>query len=442
MISYSSAPLQVKFENQAYADLIVKRNFGFQLNVPFKMKAVPGLFYEINYGVDSYSFDLQPTGIIRSFFIHYLGASVGYENKWYTKNTKDFLRLGGGVSFLHFRGARSKILVFDINKNISSLSTIGTPFPVVFSPHLKIDYNWQTESLRSFRVGIYAATSFQNILIGDFSINDDLDNFSGSIKKKHEYFGIQLGVNVSQARKQRVKERVNKGLLKDPKPINNTISKFNYAFNMGTGSKIFISNPNTYAAERPEMVNLNLSYGVDMSRSIPILDKYHALLAFSFHTNESKIRAVYKVPSTDELITIDTKLNDIHIISGGLGYNFLKNNKNKQNFFQLATILNLNANLFDSQAQLIQNPIDDSPLWSLTSSNEGRVFFSSKLNFDHYRKIRDNRYLRMGLSLERGRDIMVGQLENGANEISEFYQNNFAIRLHLGILLKSEKLKI
>ncbi len=108
-----------------------------------------------------------------------------------------------------------------------------------------------------------------------------------------------------------------------------------YAFHIGTGSKIFISNPNVFAAEKPDNVNLNLSYGFDISRSIPILDKYHATLAFSYQATESTLKADYLNPNTNVLTTIDTKLNTVQVVSGGIGYNLLKNKKNKPNFFQI-----------------------------------------------------------------------------------------------------------
>lgn len=441
LVTYSSAPLKAEFSGQVNTNLDLKRNIGFQLNLSNKVGGIRNFNYDFSLGLDSYNFDLRPNGIIRSFFIGYLGLGIGYEFKKPLKK-ENFLSIGGGISFLHFLGARSLIIDRGISNTIVSETFIGGALPVVFSPNLNISYNWQTESLRSFQVGIYAATSFQNILVGDFTIRDGNDLFSGSISKKHEYVGIQLGINVSQARRERAKERAKKGLLKDPKPINNTISVFSYAANVGSGSKLFISNPNTFAADKPEKVNFNLTYGFDISRSIPILDKYHALLAFSYHANDSKLRAVYRDPVSDERVSIDTRLKRVHVISGGVGYNFLKNKKNRPNFFQLAAIINVNVNLIEDQTLEIQNPIDDTPIWELTSMPYVPVFFSRKLVFNHYRKWKGNKYLRLGLSVERGLDLVAGEIINNTGAISEFYQNNFAIRFHVGILLKSERSKI
>lgn len=442
LIGASSLPLNLQYDDQVLNDFVVNRNFGFQLNVPFKIQKLPEWYYEFNYGVDSYSFNLPPNGILRAFSITYFGASIGYEYKWKVANEFDFMRVSGGISFLHFQGARSKIGVSGSSNNISTSAALGNRFPLVFSPFIKLDYNWQVKSLKSYRLGIYAATSFQNILIGDFSIIGDQGSFSGSIHKKHEYFGIHFGFNISSNRRKKVEERMSKGLLKDPKPIDNTISKLTYGVNFGTGSKIFIRNPNVFAAEQPEQVNLNFTYGFDISRSIPFFDRHHAFLALSYNANDSELRALYRNPTTNELFTIDTKLSIIHLVSAGLGYHFLKNKSNKDNFIQISPQVNLNVNLIQDESIEILNPENSRALWVLSTQNEGRVFFSSKLSINHLRKMNDNRYLRLGVSVERGRDLLVGKLVDNNERISEFYQNNFAIRFHVGILLKSEQSKI
>ncbi len=98
--------------------------------------------------------------------------------------------------------------------------------------------------------------------------------------------------------------------------------------------------------------------------------------------------------------------------------------------------------MINDQSISIANPEDGSPLWTLNARDEGKVFFSSQLKMDHFRKLKNNRFLRLGLSFERGRDLLVGELENSAGEFSEFYQNNFAIKFHIGIMLRSDNNKI
>ncbi len=127
LTSYSSAPLEVDFDTRQASNFEISRNFGFQLNIPIKINKIPSLICEFNLGLDSYSFDLQPYGIQRSFFIHYRGLSLGYEYRHSLKEN-NYLRLGGAVSFLNFLGARSSIGVQASDTRISTTALIGTHF--------------------------------------------------------------------------------------------------------------------------------------------------------------------------------------------------------------------------------------------------------------------------------------------------------------------------
>ena len=434
IVSYSSAPLKISFDDEAAINLLAKNNFGFQVNLASRFISNPKLIYEFHAGVDSYSFNLQPLGVLRSFFIHYAGVGISYEHKW-NFNENNYLRLNGGISALHFIGARSKLTDNGQNKRITSDANIGNKARVVFSPRLSLDYNWQTSTLRSYRVGLYAATSFQNILRSDFTVIDDGKSYKGSFTKRHEIIGLSMGINISTARRQRTAERRQLGLSKNPKPIDHTFSKFDLIAHIGRSNKLEYMNSMPIKGFENGVDNGNYSFGLTIGRSIPVLDEYHALLEFSYRTISSKFNVLYRDALNDELYEIKKNLGNRHIVGGGIGYNFLRNKKNKINYFQFAALIKLNVNLSPERSYLFSNPVDGTELWNMSVSIYRRVYFTRKVSFDYFKKAKNGAYYRFGFSAEHGDLFYDVNLYDSLGQNKYVYQNDISFNLNFGITL-------
>ena len=402
------------------------------MNIPLKAKFSDKFIYEITLGNDSYNINLEPNGNVSQRAIFYYGLGLGYQfKKKMAGNSFIGATLNG--SLYNFVPVGSSISIYPFSeKSFSSTAFVNTYSKFAFVSKLSFSYNWQTENLRSFSFGFSLATSLQNVLRGEFVVNDGLEVYEGTFNKKHSIIGVHLGMNVSKMRRDAITERRKQGIPKLEERLFNTFSKFSFYAGLGSNNPVYFFEPNKF-------IDLNFithrlpTYFIAASRSFKVLNRFEGVWELSLRQVESRFS--YKILNNIDSGVEEIKLTPIRIASLGLGYNFLKNKKQKENFFQIAALIKANYSFHVSETFQVTNP-DTGEVFFDMETDPYPFFFSFKINTDYNLKSKKRKYWKLGLFFERGDFLTFGMVtKETIQDLQYFDQINTSVGIYFGINL-------
>lgn len=430
---YSGAPITLNYSDENYDGVTSNRSLGFQLNIPLETK-FKNFKYEISLGNDSYNVNLEPHHNATLHVINYIGFGLGYQLKKVTK-ANNFIGATLYGSLYNFITAGSGLHINAFSeRNFKSESYVSTNFKYAFVPKLSLSYNWQTENLRCYSFGLNLATSFQDVIKGEFVVRDGMQIYEGRFHKKYTVIGVHFGVSVSKMRKKEISDNKREGIPKFEERHIYSFSKLSIVAGFGVSNPIFIQP--AFKKEIPSIKfdNFRLpTYFIAASRSFKILNRFEGVLELAFRQVKSSFS--YENLNANNIRIENLELPTNNIISVGLGYNFLRNKNQKKNFFQLVAMVKANYSFLEKSTFQVTNTETGELIFNL-ETNPYSTFFSTKLNFDYNLKHKSSSYWKIGFFFDRGSFLTEGDLRDDSGPVAlNMLQYNISGGLYFGINL-------
>ena len=412
---YSGAPITLNYTGDNFDGVTSKRSLGFQFNIPLKTN-FKNFKYEISLGNDSYNVNLEPHHSATIHVINYVGFGLGYQVKKITK-ANNFIGATLYGSVYNFITAGSGL---DINpfseRNFKLVSYVSTNFKYAFVPKLSFSYNWQTENQRFFSLGLNLATSFQDVLRGEFVVRDGTQTYEGRFYKKYTVIGVHFGINVSGKRKKEMLTNKKEGLPKFEERQLYTFNKFSMVAGFGLSNPVFVQSAFKNEIQSIKFDNYRLpTYFIAASRSFKILNRFEGVFELAFRQVQSSFS--YELLHSNSKEIEHLRLPTNNIVSAGLGYNFLRNRKQKKNFFQLIAMIKGNYSFLEKTTYQVANPETGETLFDLETAPYP-TFISTKLNFEYNLKHKSSSYWRIGFFFDRGSFLTEGDLRDDSGPVA------------------------